>query len=120
MKNLLLIAFIIVVSSKDPPIPMWGGCKSFTVKVNMTDVSDSPEHPHWDFNYSYMSDTNVNQTYSRYEHEIGQYDEVCKGVMFGPKPGTSACIIIHSVNNNWMYLKFPETETYKGLCCKCS
>ena len=51
----------------------------------MTDISDSPSAPRWTFNYSYMSDSANNATYSRYDHDTNQHDEVCRGILGAPK-----------------------------------
>eukprot|EP00755_Sulcionema_specki_P013390 Sspe_Gene.53855::Locus_29744_Transcript_1_1_Confidence_1.000_Length_2085::g.53855::m.53855 len=85
-------------------VPLWGGAKMYRVEVNMTDVSDAPQHPKWSFSYYY----NANLRASRYEHHEGQYDEVCGSKRYG-----KACTVVMA-SDGWTYL------ASGGECCKCS
>ena len=95
----------------DKTFPRWGGNDSVTeysVKVNMTDISDSPKHPKWEFLYYYNDDIKA----ERYEHAAGQDDEICvhiAGVKYG-----QPCNVIFS-SDGWSYISSPESG-----CCKCS
>eukprot|EP01062_Namystynia_karyoxenos_P038519 TRINITY_DN27950_c0_g2_i7.p3 TRINITY_DN27950_c0_g2~~TRINITY_DN27950_c0_g2_i7.p3 ORF type:complete len:180 (+),score=71.71 TRINITY_DN27950_c0_g2_i7:807-1346(+) len=82
---------------------MWGGAKQFSVEVNMTDVSDAPEHPQWRFRYFYNADLHA----SRYEHLGEQWDEVC-----GPSRTGKPCTVIFASSPHATYLVNDEG------CCK--
>eukprot|EP01061_Rhynchopus_euleeides_P045883 TRINITY_DN846_c0_g1_i11.p2 TRINITY_DN846_c0_g1~~TRINITY_DN846_c0_g1_i11.p2 ORF type:complete len:397 (+),score=156.38 TRINITY_DN846_c0_g1_i11:54-1193(+) len=86
-------------SAAEPPIPRWGGNNetlAFQVKVNMTDISDSPDHPRWQFDYYY----NATQGVSVYDHLAGQDDEVCRVSVKQGEP----CRILFANNGN-CYIK---------------
>mmetsp|Transcript_1462 Transcript_1462/g.3968 ORF Transcript_1462/g.3968 Transcript_1462/m.3968 type:complete len:237 (-) Transcript_1462:58-768(-) len=101
-------------SVEEPSVPMWGGAPAFQVRVHMTNPSDAPEHPEWDFNYSYVSNAASNATFSRYEFEAGQHDEVCKGITGSPGLG-SPCTVVHA-SDSWLYIAYPDAD----FCCKCT
>lgn len=114
---ILLILILALLSSSNsgnaPEIPIWGGSMKYSVTVKMTDISDAPEHPIWMFDYYYFADTIKNATYSRYDMAEGQHDEVCKGIKDAPKEIGAACSVIHSANDNWLYIDFPNDN----FCC---
>lgn len=115
--KLLAIVLLVTVTwsiSVEPNTPIWGGALAYQVKVNMTDVSDAPEHPQWFFNYHYMADLKHNATYARYDMEQGQHDEVCKGIEGAPALG-ARCSVLHGVDN-WMIINYPDDS----FCCKCT
>lgn len=85
----------------EPPLPMWGGAKQFRVEVNMTDVSDAPDHPNWRFTYFYDATLKAD----RYEHAKDQHDEVC-----GKSTFNTPCNVINS-GDETRYLLFG------GKCC---
>lgn len=98
------------VPSKPPP--NWGGNTTvftFSSLVNMTDISDAPEHPKWQFEYYYDWSLKA----SRYDHLAGQHDEVCKGVK-GYELG-EPCTVLNSADGS-LYLIFPDSND----CCLCS
>ena len=77
MRVLVFLVFaLLTCGHATPEIPIWGGAAAFSVKVNMTDIADSPFSPKWTFQYFYMSDASTNSTLSRYEHDAAQHDEV--------------------------------------------
>ena len=91
------------------PPPRWGGNNAtlaWSASVAMTDPSDAPLHPTWDFEYYY----DWNKKASRYEHAAGQHDEVCSG----SGPAGDACTVLNSADGN-MYLLYPRVKT----CCVC-
>eukprot|EP01065_Artemidia_motanka_P026075 TRINITY_DN3099_c0_g1_i5.p1 TRINITY_DN3099_c0_g1~~TRINITY_DN3099_c0_g1_i5.p1 ORF type:complete len:486 (+),score=171.41 TRINITY_DN3099_c0_g1_i5:62-1519(+) len=83
------------VAATNASYPKWGGATQFKVEVNMTDVSDSPDHPSWRFNYFYNSDLRA----SRYEHLGQQHDEVC-----GKSRSGKPCTVIYGSNPHQYYL----------------
>ena len=95
------------VEAADPNTPRWGGNSTlmrFEVNVNMTDISDSPDHPKWRFNYFY----DANQGAAVYHHLEGQDDEVCRS---GKITQGTPCAVIFA-NNGRAYLNSTEK------CCK--
>jgi len=85
-------------SAKANGAPIWGGAESYSVMVNMTDVSDSPQHPQWQFMYYY----DASRRESRYDHLGAQYDEVCKS---GHAPQGSPCTVLFadSPHRTWTW-----------------
>ena len=92
--------------------PEWGGAASFSARVNLTAHDVVASGASWWFNYSYLSNTTTNSTWSRYDHEDGQRDEVCNGIK---KNTPQKCTTVHA-SDGWMYVAFPESKE----CCKCS
>ena len=95
----------------DPYPPRWGGNNAtlaWSAEVNMTDVSDAPQHPSWRFLYFYDWELRA----SRYEHAQGNRDEVCAGVS-GQQAG-DACTVLNSADGT-LYLLFPSSSR----CCRC-
>jgi len=85
--------------------PRWGGNASvlaFQAVVNMTDYTTNPVQPNWTFVYSY----NWELMASRYEHGVGNSDEVCTG-MPGQKEG-QPCTVLNALDG-FLYLKYPAT-----------
>ena len=111
-KSSQLQTISIASAAPPPPLPSWGGSASFTVRVNLTAHDVIKSGASWWFNYSYLSNTDTNTTFSRYDHEEGQRDEVCNGIK---KDTTQKCTTIHATDG-WMYMLFPDS----AYCCKCT
>eukprot|EP01064_Diplonema_japonicum_P012761 TRINITY_DN2012_c1_g1_i2.p1 TRINITY_DN2012_c1_g1~~TRINITY_DN2012_c1_g1_i2.p1 ORF type:complete len:387 (+),score=112.28 TRINITY_DN2012_c1_g1_i2:65-1162(+) len=94
-----------VRATNDSGAPRWGGnnqTRQYSVLVNMTDISDSPAHPTWQFKYYYDDEVKA----SRYEHLAGQDDEVCRGATPTLKP----CTVIFATNG----FTYVQSES---ICC---
>lgn len=104
-------ALVCVFGVEKPP-PRWGGNNttlSWVALVNMTNFADAPGHPFWQFRYFYDWTLKAD----RYEHQEGQYDEVCAG--FALHPLGEPCTVLNSLDGN-MYILFPND---KNFCCRC-
>ena len=55
-------------------------------------------------------------TRRRYDFEEGQHDEVCGGILGATSFVGEPCSVIHSTNDNWLYIQYPTED----FCCKCS
>ena len=95
--------------SSTPPLPIWGGSKSYTVTVKLTAHDVVKAGASWLFNYSYSSGLH---NVSRYDHAYGQQDEVCHGIKHTV---IEPCSTIHATDG-WMYIAFPTLSS----CCKCT
>ena len=103
-------ALLLGAAAAVPP-PRWGGNNgtlAWSAFVNMTDISDSPLHPRWQFEYRY--DWRLQS--DRYDHAKGQHDEVCKWAL--PSSIGSSCTVLNVGGNvSTTYIMSGDT------CCAC-
>ena len=94
----------------EPPRPRWGGnaqALHFSSHVNMTDISDSPLTPNWQFQYYY----DAQEKASRYEHAKGNADECCR--MAGWYSQGMPCTVLFANDGN-TYLQSTDAPS---KCC---
>ncbi len=108
----VVVALITVVhcSSQAPDHrPIWGGAMEWSAKVDF----QAEHHRNWTFQYYYLS--NDQGSYSRYEHDGDQYDEMCEDNHKAPNMGQNTPCNVVFATNGWSYLQYPAN----GYCCRC-
>ena len=96
------------------PAPRWGGNNStlaWTALVNMTDQHTNPAQPNWQFKYWY----DYSIPASRYDHGIGNSDEVCAGNGAAAGAAGAPCTVLNA-DDGFLYLQYPVTGC---VACHC-